>query len=106
MTPELVVAIIAFLAALTALVKQITDVLRIKAERANTKQERDKDSLDIHDKLLTYGFQIQALKDDLALQKTVADDLSSQMAILSNAITKLDVTVDNLTKVVEKLESK
>ena len=106
MTPELIVAIIAFLAAGTALLKQITDMLRLRSQRQETKEIRDRDSSEIHDKLLTYGFQIQALKDDLALQKTVADDLASQMGILTNAITKLDVTVGNLAHVVEKLENK
>ncbi len=45
MTPELVAAIIALLAETTVLIKVLTDIAKIKRDRLETKETRDKDSL-------------------------------------------------------------
>ena len=54
MEPQLIAAIVGLLLALTGLVKVWTDVLKIRAERADTKAARDKDSLEIHDAILKH----------------------------------------------------
>lgn len=106
MTPELIVAIIAFLAAGTALIKQITDMLKMRAQRAETKEARDKDSQELHDTILRHGFDIAQLKDAQALTATVVDDLRDQCAALNSNIVKLDTNVANLTEAIRELKSK
>lgn len=97
-------ALIALVVALTALVKQITDILKIRSEREATKSERDGDSQSIHDTLLKHDFLITQLKDNQALTATVVDDLRDTCSQLNTSIAKLDVNVENLTKVVESLK--
>lgn len=103
MSVEMGGALIALVVALTALVKQITDILKIRSERATTKSERDDDSQQIHDTLLKHDFMISQLKDNQALTATVVDDLRDTCAQLNTSVAKLDVNVENLTKVVESL---
>ena len=104
MTPELVGTIIAFLVALTALVKVITDKIKLNNERAATKAERDKDSQALHDAVLRHDFAITALKDSQALTSTVVDDLRDTCAQLNTSIAKLDIGVANLTDAVKDLK--
>lgn len=104
MTPELVVAIIALLGALTTLVKVITDKIKLNGERAATKAERDKDSQALHDMILKHDFQITQLKDNQALTSTVVDDLRDTCAQLNTSIAKLDIGVANLTDAVKELK--
>jgi len=104
MTPELVAAIIAFLLALTTLVKVIADKIKLTNERAATKAERDGDSQSIHDTLLKHDFAITQLKDNQALTSTVVDDLRDTCAQLNTSIAKLDINVANLTDAVKELK--
>lgn len=85
------------------LVKVYTDILRIKADRNSTKEARDKDSQELHDKVLSQGFMIQQLKDSQALQATVVDDLRDQCTALNTNIVKLDVNVANLTEAIKEM---
>ena len=101
--PKLIAAIVAFLGACTMLVKVYTDILRIKADRESTKETRDKDSQELHDKVLAQGFQIQQLKDSQALTSTVVDDLRDQCSTLNANLVKLDVNVANLTEAIKEL---
>lgn len=104
--PKLIVAIIAFLAALTALVKQITDNLKIKSDRASTAQVREKDSLEIHDTLLKQGFQIQQCRDSLTLYQTVQEDLKTELNLLNTNVAKLTVVVEGLRETVKDMKDK
>lgn len=101
--PKIVAAVVGFLGALTMLVKVYTDILRIKADRNSTKEARDKDSQDLHDKVLAQGFAIQQLKDSQALTSTVVDDLRDQCSTLNANLVKLDVNVANLTEAIKEL---
>ena len=101
--PKLIAAIVAFLGSLTMLVKVYTDILKIKADRADVKQARDKDSQELHDKVLSQGFAIQQLKDAQSLTSTVVDDLRDQCATLNNNLVKLDTNVANLTEAIREL---
>ena len=103
MSTELIVAIIAFLAAGTALLKQITDMLKMKAQRQETKELRDADSLAMHDELLKHSMMITQLKDNQALHATVMDDLRDTTAALNTNVAKLGVVVDGLAEAVKEL---
>lgn len=106
MTPELAGALIALLVALTALVKVITDKIKLTNERAATKAERDADSQSLHDAVLKHEFMISQLKDSQALTSTVVDDLRDTCAQLNTSIAKLDIGVANLTDAVKDLKHK
>lgn len=104
MSNELIAAIVGLVLAVTALVKMYTDILKIKKDRLNTKETRDKDSLDLHDQVLKNTFQIQQLKDNQALTATVVDDLRDQCSALNTNIVRLDTNVSNLTDAIKELK--
>ena len=102
--PKLIAAIVAFLGALTMLVKVYTDILRIKADRSSTKEARDKDSQELHDQVLKNTLAITTLKDNQALHATVMDDLRDAVSVLNTNVAKLGVVVDNLSEAVRELK--
>ena len=100
----LIVAVTSLVANLAILVKVVTDKIKLTNDRLATKAERDKDSQDLHDTVLKYGFQIQQLKDQQALTSTVVDDLRDTCATLNTNIVKLDLNVGNLTEAIKELK--
>ncbi len=102
--PKLIAALVLFLTNLAGLVKVWGDLAKQKADRADTKAARDKDSLEIHDAILKHGFQIQQLRDAQSLQATVVDDLRDQCSALNTNIVKLDTNVANLTEAIKELK--
>lgn len=101
----LIVAITSLVANLAILVKVVTDKIKLTNDRLATKAERDKDSQDLHDTVLKYGFQIQQLKDQQALTSTVVDDLRDTCATLNTNVVKLDLNVGNLTEAIKELKN-
>lgn len=108
MTPELWAALIGSivmcLGNLAALIKVWTTVAQQRADRASTKEQRDKDSLELHDKVLKLEFVTTQLKDQQALTATVVDDLRDQCAALNTNIVKLDMAVASLTEAIKELK--
>ena len=78
--------------------------LKINSDRKNTKVERDKDSLELHDKMLKHDFLIGQLKDNYQFMRTVLDDLRDTTNNINLAICKLDSSVNNLTDTVKELK--
>lgn len=107
MTPELYAALIgAVVLVLTnsaAAIKLWGDVQKQKADRAETKELRDKEALQIRDRLLKAEFNITQLKDSQALTATVLDDLRDTTAALNTATAKLELTTDNLAEALKEL---
>lgn len=79
---------------------------KINGDRKTTKEQRDKDSLELHDKLLKQDFQIGQLKDNYQFMRTVMDDLRDTTNNINLAICKLDSSVNNLTDTVKELKSR
>lgn len=108
MTGELWAALIGGIVLLltnsAAAIKIWAEVQKQKADRAETKVARDKDSQELHDKVLSHGFQLQQLKDAQSLTATVVDDLRDTCAQLNANIVKLDTNVLNLTEAVKELK--
>lgn len=102
--PKIIAAIVLLITNIAALIKVFADVLKIKAERVDTAERRDKDSQDLHDKVLSHSFAIQQLKDAQSLTATVVDDLRDTCAQLNSNIVKLDTNVSNLTDAVRELK--
>ena len=78
--------------------------LKITSQRKETKAERDKDSQELHDKILKHDFEITNLKGEFAQQKNVNDDLNKQICELSKAVACFSTAVDNLVKTVDELK--
>lgn len=78
--------------------------IKIKNDRKSTKESRDKDSLEIHDTLIKYGFQITQLKDAQQLHVQWMEDLKSMVNAMNVAIAKLDTTVANLNDTIRELK--
>lgn len=102
--PKLIAALVALIAELTLLVKVYRDLIKVKADRTETKLNRDKDSMELHDKILKHDFMIAQLKDQQSLTATVVDDLRDQCAALNTNIVKLDTNVANLTEAIRELK--
>ena len=100
----LIGALILLLTNTATAVKLWADVQKQKADRAATKAQRDQDSQDLHDKVLSHSFAIQQLKDAQSLTATVVDDLRDTCAQLNSNIVKLDVNVSNLTETIKDLK--
>lgn len=96
MTPELIAAIIALLGALTALIKSRIDVQSVKSDRAETKVARDRDSQDLHDKVIKLDFQCGANKDMLLEQKNRIDDVMQQICTLNRQLAEVLVKMDHV----------
>lgn len=105
MSAELTTALIGLILAVTGLVKLWTDFLKLKKDRAETKEARDKDSQVLHDLVLKHDFAITTIKDNQALHNTVIDDLKDSVAVLNTNVVKLGVVVDNLTDIVKELKN-
>ena len=68
----------------------------INNQRKNTKDVRDKDSLEIHDKILKHEFEISNLKGQSVNHDTLINDLRDQIALLNTNIARLSVILDRL----------
>ena len=79
---------------------------KIDSDRQATKTVRDKDSLELHDKMLKHDFLIGQLKDNYQFMRTVLDDLRDTTSNINLAICKLDSSVNNLTDTVKELKAK
>lgn len=79
---------------------------KIDSDRQATKNVRDKDSLELHDKMLKHDFLIGQLKDNYQFMRTVLDDLRDTTNNINLAICKLDSSVNNLTDTVKELKSR
>lgn len=99
LTP-IIAAVIALIGAVTSWVKARTEIDKIKASRSETKESRDKDSQELHDKVLKLEFSDSLTKDTLILFRkqieeanTATQSLTTQLAIV---VTKLDNIIDEL----------
>jgi len=89
-------AVVLLLTNLAGLAKVWTDNARTKADRLQTKEQRDQDSRELRDLILKHDFAICQLKDQQALTATCVDDLRDTCAALNTSVAKLDVNVANL----------
>lgn len=103
MSNELIAAIVGLLLAITALVKVWTDIAKLKKDRMETKESRDRDSQELHDTVLKHSMQIQTLKDTQLLHNTVMSDMQEAMNELNVNCAKLSVVVEQLTETVKEL---
>lgn len=99
----LIGAVVLLLTNTATAIKLWGDIQKTKADRASTKEQRDKDSIELHDKVLKLEFMTTQLKDQQALTATVVDDLRDQCSTLNTNIVKLDMAVASLTEAIKEL---
>lgn len=96
-------AVVLCLGNLAAWLKTASDVAKQKADRLLTKETRDADSQELHDKVLKLEFTAQQLKDNQTLTTQVVDDLRDTCAALNTSVAKLDLNIANLAEAVKEL---
>lgn len=102
--PKFIAACVLLITNLAGLIKLWGDLARQRADRIETKAARDKDSSELHDKVLKHDFMISQLKDAQSLQATVIDDLRDTCSTLNSNIVKLDTNVANLTEAIKEMK--
>ena len=70
----------------------------ISKQRKDTKQTRDQDSLELHDKILKHDFDIANLKGQSVAHDQLINDLRDQIALLNTNIVRLSVILDRMEK--------
>lgn len=103
----LIVACTSLVANLALLVKVITDKIKLTNERTETKSARDKDSQELHDKVLKLEFNSTQAKDNISLLFAKLEDSNKQAALLNTqlaqVITKMDSVIDTLTELKKEM---
>lgn len=102
--PKFIAACVLLVTNLAGLIKLWGDLAKQRADRIETKAARDKDSSELHDKVLKHDFMISQLKDAQSLQATVIDDLRDTCSTLNSNIVKLDTNVANLTEAIKEMK--
>ena len=75
----LIGAIVLVLTAVAAYIKMRTDIDKIKLERADTKQARDKDSETLHDQCQRNTWEIKRLTDDAEKRDSILNEIRCQV---------------------------
>lgn len=100
----LVGALVMCLGNLAALIKVWTDNVKLRNDRAATKETRDKDSADLHDQCMKNTWDIQALKDMSGHRDQVIEQLQQQISILNSTMATTNVKLDTLTEAIKELK--
>ena len=66
-------------------------------DRSETKAIRDKDSQEIHDKLLTHDFKLSNLQGIVDLHRDKLDSIDKQLSIVNQELVKLNLSVEHLS---------
>lgn len=74
----------------------------IEQDRMNTKQQRDTDSQELHDKLLAHDFKITNLQGIVDLHRDKLDSIDKQLAIVNQELVKLNLGVDHLSSALKE----
>lgn len=70
---------------------------RLEKDREETKNQRDNDSQEIHDKLLTHDFKISNLQGICDLHRDKLDSIDKQLSIVNQELVKLNLSVEHLS---------
>lgn len=82
----------------------------VESDRLTTKEARDKDSLELHDKVLNLEFRSTQNKDNISLLFEQVSDSNKQIALLNTqlatVLTKMDSVIDTLRELKDEVKSK
>ena len=100
LSAELIGALVLLVTNTAGLVKVWVDNAKTKDDRAATKEARDKDSLELHDKVLSLEFKATQNKDNITLLFEQVSDSNKQIALLNTqlatVLTKMDSVIETL----------
>ena len=74
---------------------------KIEADRKVTKNERDKDSQDLHDKIMKHDWEINQIKSDNNHRDILLDDLRKQVEAVNQNLAVVATKLDNLVEVIK-----
>lgn len=100
----LIGAVVLLLTNTAAAIKLWGDVAKQKADRAITKESRDKDSANLHDQCMKNTWDIQSLKDMSGHRDQVIEQLQQQISILNSTMASTNVKLDTLTEAIKELK--
>lgn len=114
MTPELwaalIGAVVLLLTNTAAVIKIWGDNIATKDDRIITKTARDKDSADLHDKVLSLEFKSTQNKDNITLLFEQVSDSNKQIALLNTqlatVLTKMDSVIDTLRELKDGIKNR
>lgn len=89
-----------------AAVKLWGELQKTKADRATTKESRDKDSQELHDQCMKNSWEIAQLKDMSCHRDQVIEQLQQQISILNSTMATTNIKLDNLVEVIKELKDK
>jgi hypothetical protein len=75
---------------------------KIDADRKVTKGERDKDSQDLHDKLMKHDWEIGQIKADNSHRDILLDDLRKQVEAVNQNLAIVATKLDSLVEAVKE----
>lgn len=75
---------------------------KIDADRKVTKGERDKDSQDLHDKLMKHDWEINQIKTDNNHRDVLLDDLRKQVEAVNHNLAIVATKLDSLVEAVKE----
>jgi peptidoglycan hydrolase CwlO-like protein len=102
--PKLIAALVALIVELTLLVKVYRDVIKVKADRTETKIDRDRDSQELHDTVQKLTWETGRLKEDVTFIKTGLDDHQMQLSVLNTELAKVSTKLDSALDILHDLK--
>ena len=103
---SLIGAAVLLLTNLAGLVKVWSDNAKIRADRLETKTSRDRDSQEIHDKVIALEFKCGALKDAQQLITEQLSDTAKAVGILNTQLAQVLVKLDNVIEELKELKKR
>lgn len=102
--PKFIAAMVALVVNIGALVKAYSDIMRIKADRLSTKENRDSDSQNLHDQVQKLTWENSRLREDMQFMKSGFDDHTAQLNIFNTELAKVSTKLDNALDILRELK--
>ena len=110
MTPELwatlIGAVVLLLTNTAAVIKVWGDNIATKDDRLATKSARDKDSAELHDKVLALEFKATQNKDNITLLFEQVADTAKAVGVLNTQFATLLTKVDSVLETLKELKER
>lgn len=87
-----------------AAIKLWTEMQKQKADRAETKAARDKDSQELHDTVQKLTWENARLKEDITFVRTGLDDHQMQLSVLNTELAKVSTKLDSALEILRDLK--
>ena len=87
-----------------AAIKLWGDLQKQKADRAETKAQRDADSQTLHDTVQRLTWENARLKEDVQFMKSGLDDHQMQLSVLNTELAKVSTKLDSALEILHDLK--